>query len=79
MLICPIVREMMIDPVLVVETGNTYERESIEEWFQDHATDPLTNVALETRALAPNNLIRSEARPPPLVPVGTLLYGETGY
>ena len=41
-LLCPITHEMFRDPVMVMESGHTYEREAIERHFREHGTDPLT-------------------------------------
>ena len=30
----------MRDPVLVAQTGHTYERTAIENWLREHSTDP---------------------------------------
>ena len=30
----------MADPVLVAQTGHTYERAAIESWLREHSTDP---------------------------------------
>ena len=32
--LCPITLQLMRDPVLLVETGQVYDRESIESWFK---------------------------------------------
>jgi hypothetical protein len=43
-LVCPITRCLLEDPVLVVETGHTYERRAIEEHFLvNGSTNPLTS------------------------------------
>ncbi len=34
-------QEVMLDPVIVAQTGHTYERASIVRWLQDHSTDPM--------------------------------------
>ena len=39
--LCPITLQLMRDPVLLVETGQVYDRESIESWFKSgHSTCP---------------------------------------
>ena len=58
-LMCPISQEMFIDPVTTI-LGYTYERAFIEEWFEKHDTDPLTNEKLSSKTLVPNRLIKSE-------------------
>ena len=56
--VCPITQDVMEDPVVVAQTGNTYERRAIEEWFATSNTDPLTNEELEDATLIPNNVLR---------------------
>ena len=34
-------QEVMRDPVIVAQTGHTYERASIVRWLEDHSTDPM--------------------------------------
>jgi len=55
---CPISHELMKDPVIVVETGQTYERSRIEQWLKDNSRDPLTNQQLHKRNLTPNIALR---------------------
>jgi small GTP-binding protein len=57
--LCPISRTIMKDPVIVKETGQTYERKQIEEWFKEHNTDPLTNKQLKSLDLIWNYALRS--------------------
>jgi hypothetical protein len=52
-LLCPITYQKMKDPVATVG-GNTYERGAIEEWFELHDTDPVTNVVLGDKTLRSN-------------------------
>ena len=47
-LLCPITREMFRDPVMVMESGHTYERAAIEQHLQNHSTDPLTRARIGT-------------------------------
>jgi hypothetical protein len=42
-LCCPISSELMKTPVIVMESEQLYDMESIENWFENHDTDPLTN------------------------------------
>jgi hypothetical protein len=48
----PISDEIMVDPVMLLETGQTYERASIQRWFQtcqpDNCRDPLTGTVLKS-------------------------------
>lgn len=58
-LCCPISDDIFNDPVLLIETGQTYSRSSIEEWFQKgHRTCPLTGQALQSTQLAPNYVVK---------------------
>ena len=48
-LICPITRNMFRDPVMVVDSGHTYERSAILSHFERNgAKDPLTRRALSS-------------------------------
>jgi hypothetical protein len=42
--LCPITTRLMRDPVVLLETGHTFERAAIEKWLRDADTDPLTNT-----------------------------------
>ena len=61
-LVCPLTHELMIDPVMLFETGQTYERASIEKWLATHDTDPLTGVALADKTLRSNVALRCMCR-----------------
>ena len=56
---CPITQDVMVDPVIVTETGHTYERSAIEQWLGKRNTDPCTNVQLRSNNLIPNHSLRS--------------------
>lgn len=80
-LCCPITGEIMSDPVLLVETGHTYERAAIERWFTTYGAGrrcPVTNLELTAwpPQLVPNYAIKKQvaawreesgdtAQPPP--------------
>ena len=68
---CPITMEILVDPVLVVESGHTYERSEIEKWFHTHSTDPVTNHTLKSKRVVPNFSMRHtiEAQPGKILPV----------
>ena len=40
--------------MIVTETGSTYERETIVEWWQTNDTDPITNTVLTSKQLVQN-------------------------
>jgi len=58
---CPISLEIMQDPVIVVETGQTYERSEIEDWWSKRPVkvDPMTNLKLKDPKLVPNIALRN--------------------
>lgn len=56
--LCPISLEIMTDPVIIA-TGQTYERESIQKWLNTHQTCPKTGETLSHLALAPNFALRN--------------------
>jgi hypothetical protein len=61
---CCISQDLMVDPVLVGETGHSYERAAIEQWFEEKRkqkltlTDPKTRAALLTDQVIPNHALR---------------------
>jgi leucine-rich repeat protein SHOC2 len=58
-LMCPITRTMFRDPVVVVESGHTYERSAILEHFdRNGAKDPLTGLALSSTRVMTNWAVR---------------------
>lgn len=55
---CPISLDLMKDPV-TLSTGITYDRESIEKWFEDgNYTCPVTNQIVANFDLIPNHTLR---------------------
>ncbi|XP_031493650.1 U-box domain-containing protein 15-like [Nymphaea colorata] len=57
--LCPITLEIMSDPVIVA-TGQTYERTSIQQWLDSgHRTCPTTRQPLAHLSLAPNYALRN--------------------
>ncbi|CAK7329091.1 unnamed protein product [Dovyalis caffra] len=57
--LCPITLEIMVDPVIVA-TGQTYERESIQKWLNSNRrTCPKTGQNLDHLTLAPNFVLRN--------------------
>ena len=59
-LMCPITHAMFRDPVMVVESGHTYERSAILEHFEQRseAKDPLTRRALSSTKVMTNWAVR---------------------
>eukprot|EP01036_Dinobryon_divergens_P024912 gene24912-33405_t len=57
---CPLLLDIMSDPVLIQRTGQTYERTAIERWLATHDTCPSTGVQLfGHRELIPNFALKS--------------------
>ncbi|CAF2642100.1 unnamed protein product [Rotaria sp. Silwood2] len=52
--LCPITREIMQNPVLLIEDGHSYELHAIERWLQDHNSSPMTNKPLDDRRFVNN-------------------------
>eukprot|EP00210_Caulerpa_lentillifera_P001852 g1781.t1 len=60
--LCPISRGIMKDPVVLVETGQTYDRRYIEEWFtRGNKTCPATKLQVTDTSLTPNYALKSLA------------------
>lgn len=58
-LYCSLTHLVMADPVFT-EEGDTYEREAIEQWLQNHDTCPNTNVRLSSKVLIPNKAVKKQ-------------------
>ncbi|XAR62939.1 Ubiquitin--protein ligase [Bertholletia excelsa] len=56
--ICPITREVMVDPV-ETSSGHTFERSAIEKWCAEgNNLCPLTMIHLDTSVVRPNKTLR---------------------
>lgn len=56
--VCPIMCEMMEDPVIASD-GHSYERAAIQQWLETHDTSPLTNLPLEHKFVIANHNLRA--------------------
>eukprot|EP01083_Nonionella_stella_P259103 884994_1 len=56
--LCPISAELMVDPVMVTQSGWTYDRVEIEAWLRENGTDPNTRHACSVDDLVPNRTLR---------------------
>ena len=57
---CPISKEIMKDPVVLKDSGVTYERASIEDWLRrGNKKDPVTETEIKSYELIPNLLAKS--------------------
>ena len=57
--LCPITRQIMVEPV-VDALGNTYDKEAISEWLKTNDTSQKTKEQLPNKNLTPNNRIKTE-------------------
>jgi hypothetical protein len=51
---CSITGERFINPVILIETGQTYEEEYLKKWFEQKNTDPLSGKELKSQAYIVN-------------------------
>ncbi|KIE04381.1 hypothetical protein NF27_IE00170, partial [Candidatus Jidaibacter acanthamoeba] len=54
---CPITSQIMMEPV-IIDSGETYEREAIIKWLKQNNTDPRTNTQLRTKNFIENRSIK---------------------
>ncbi|KAL9654963.1 hypothetical protein ABK040_008752 [Willaertia magna] len=57
--LCPISKQIMTDPVMINETGQTYDRQSIEKWLTSNSTCPLSGKKLINKTITPNYFLKS--------------------
>ena len=58
-LCCPITKDLMSDPVVLISDGYTYERAAITKWLEQNETSPITEAALQHKDMVPNLTMRS--------------------
>lgn len=54
---CPVTQDVMEDPV-ITPYGHSYERNALENWLKNNATDPLTSQALNPAMLIENRNLK---------------------
>jgi hypothetical protein len=59
-LCCPISSELMKNPVIVIESEQIYDEESIETWFANHDTDPLTDKKITDKQFKTSFTIKKQ-------------------
>jgi hypothetical protein len=59
--LCPISHGVMIDPVIFVQSGHTYERENLDRWIRGKgkSVDPLSGVEYKECVMTPNFALKS--------------------
>ena len=55
---CPINYDLMEDPVIVRQSGCTYEKQSIVQWIKENGTCPNTRAVITADDLIPNRTLR---------------------
>lgn len=60
--ICPITHQIMKDPVMLVETGKSYDRDALDNWLQMSNRDPMSNTVLESKQVQTNYNLRDAIR-----------------
>ena len=58
-LCCPITKDLMSDPVVLISDGYTYERAAITKWLEQNETSPTTKAPLQHKDMVPNLTMRS--------------------
>ena len=58
-LCCPLTKDLMSDPVVLISDGYTYERAAITKWLQQNETSPITKAPLQHKDMVPNLTMRS--------------------
>jgi hypothetical protein len=56
--LCPISQQIMINPVVLIETGHSYEAANITRWLDTHSTCPMTGLQLHSKQLSSNRALR---------------------
>jgi hypothetical protein len=57
--VCPITCDVFMDPVLLIESGNNYERAAIERWLASNDKEPLTGMPLKNKSIMANMILAS--------------------
>lgn len=58
-LCCPITKDLMSDPVVLISDGYTYERAAITKWLEQNEISPMTEAPLQHKDMVPNLTMRS--------------------
>ena len=56
--LCPISQELMIRPVVLVETGHSYEAANIQRWLSTHNMCPVSRQQLTSKQMVTNYSLR---------------------
>ncbi len=56
---CPITKLVMVDPVILLSSGLSYERVALQKWIDETGTDPESGELLVDVRIAENPCMRS--------------------
>ena len=56
---CPITKEILVEPYILVDTEITYERSAIKKWLQNHNSCPLSNIQLSSKKIIKNKILET--------------------
>jgi hypothetical protein len=59
---CPLTKELIKFPVVLVCDGYSYEKEAIKEWLKTNDTSPVTGIKLESKECIENFLLKDIIR-----------------
>lgn len=56
--VCPISRQVMVEPVMLVETGHTYEAAAVQKWLDAKSVCPVSGQKLRSKQTMPNYALK---------------------
>lgn len=56
--LCPLSKEIMNDPVMIRQSGWSYDRENIIKWVKQNGSDPVTQKQCTLQDIIPNRTLR---------------------
>lgn len=56
---CPVTKEILVEPYILVDTGITYEHSAIKKWLLEHNTCPLSNIQLSSKKIIKNRILET--------------------
>lgn len=59
--LCPISKQLMVDPVELVGTGRRYDAANIMHWLATHDTCPITRKKLSNKEVTPDRALKKAA------------------
>lgn len=59
---CPLTKEIMVSPVLLIEDRRTYEKSALKDWLQNHKTSPTTKQILKNKDFIENIALKDSIK-----------------